>query len=507
MRESGILCPIFTLASKFGIGCFSREAYEFIDFLHESGQGFWQILPLGPTGYGNSPYQPFSAFAGNPYFISPETLIEEGLLTWDECNQAFFGSDEESVDYGAMYENRISLLHIAYGRFKEKQMDKLDEYQSFVEEEKYWLDDYCLFRAIKEAAGGASWDTWEDDIKMRKAAAIKEATVKHADTIDFYRFLQYKFSEQWNKLRAYATTKNVKIIGDIPFYVSLDSSDVWAHPEVFQMDKELAPKVVAGCPPDAFSATGQLWGNPIYDWKSLKKNGYDWWIKRIERNFELFDVIRIDHFHGFAEYYAIPFGDETAQNGEMCKGPGKEFFDVLTAKVGELISEDGFRIIAEDLGTVTKENKQLLEDTQIPGMKILQYAFTSWDSIYMPYKLDKNCVIYTGTHDNIPTRAWLDCINSGEKEYLAKYMNSSNMDGGALTWDMIRECFRSVSNLCIIPLQDYLCKGYESRINTPGSAENNWQWRLKPNFLSPDLARAIRNLTEIYGRIPQTKAE
>lgn len=505
MRESGILCPIFSLSSKFGIGCFSSEAYEFIDFLHDSGQGFWQILPLGPTGYGNSPYQPFSAFAGNPYFISPETLIEEGLLTWDECNSAFFGSDEEQVDYGAMYENRMALLEIAHKRFLEKSGNTTKEYKDFLKAQEYWLDDYCLFRAIKQSIGGASWETWDTPLKTREKDAIQSASKEFADIIDFYKFLQFKFTEQWNRLREYAKDKNVKIIGDIPFYVSMDSSDVWAHPEVFAMTKDMTPKTVAGCPPDAFSSTGQLWGNPIYDWASLKKTDYDWWVRRIERSYELYDVIRIDHFHGFSEYYEIPYGSETAEKGTLSKGPGADFFNVLKKKTGDYITEDGFRIIAEDLGTVTKDNQALLTETGIPGMKILQYAFTSWDSIYMPYKLYNNCVVYTGTHDNMPTRAWIDCINEGERGYLSRYMNSSNGDGGALTWDLIREGYRSVADLCIIPIQDYLCKGNESRINTPGAAEGNWQWRLKPRFLSGELSNAIRNLAETYGRIPKTK--
>lgn len=505
MRESGILCPIFTLSSRFGIGCFSKEAYEFIDFLHESGQGYWQILPIGPTGYGNSPYQPFSAFAGNPYFISPEKLIDEGLLTWDECNSYYFGSNEESVDYGALYENRTSLLRCAYERFVLQKEYEKNEYKSFVKNESYWLNDYCLFRAIKDDNHGASWETWDEPLKSRDKKALEKAKSELSDIIDFYIFIQFKFSEQWNKLREYAKSKNIKIIGDIPFYVSMDSADVWAHPEVFQMDKSLTPKVVAGCAPDAFSATGQLWGNPIYDWDYLASSQYDWWVKRIARSYELYDVIRIDHFHGFAEYYAVPYGDENAVNGKSHKGPGTDFFKILEKETGAFVTENGIRIIAEDLGTVTKENKKLLQDTGIPGMKILQYAFTSWDSIYMPYKLDHNCVIYTGTHDNMTTRNWLDCINDGEREYLKKYINSGNHDYGAITWDMIRECYRSVSDLCIIPIQDYLVKGHEARINTPGSSDGNWQWRLKPNFLSHELAGSIRNLSELYGRIPRIK--
>lgn len=507
MRESGILCPIFTLSSRFGIGCFSKEAYEFIDFLYQSGQGYWQILPVGPTGYGNSPYQPFSAFAGNPYFISPEELINEGLLTYDECNSFYFGNDEEHVDYGALYENRYKLLKLSYTRFQERNLDEASDYEEFIKKEAYWLEDYCLFRALKDKFSGASCETWDAPYRRRDKKALEQASEELSDTISFYIFLQYEFTRQWNKLREYAKSKNIKIIGDIPFYVSLDSADVWSHPEVFLMNKDLTPEVVAGCPPDAFSKDGQLWGNPIYDWKQLKKNDYDWWIKRIERNYELFDVIRIDHFHGFANYYAIPFGDENARNGKDCEGPGTDFFNVLRKKTGEFVTKDSVRIIAEDLGNVTKENQELLNETGIPGMKILQYAFTSWDSIYMPYKHTQNCVCYTGTHDNLTTKTWLESINEGERGYLMRYLNSSNYDFGALTWDLIRESYRSVANLSIVPLQDYLVKGNEARINTPGAAKGNWEWRLKPNFLSHELAQSIRQLTETYGRIPKVDSK
>jgi len=507
MRESGILCPVFSLSSRFGIGCLSKEAYEFIDFLYASGQGYWQLLPVGPTGFGDSPYQPVSAFAGNPYFISPEKLIEEGLLSWDDCNRFYFGSNEEMVDYGALYENRYPLMRIAYDAFLNKGLNNSDEYKKFITGQAFWLDDYCLYRALKIKYEGKSWLLWDEDIKTRSKKAMAAALSELSDSIDFFRFQQFKFSQQWNALKEYAASKNIKIIGDIPFYVSLDSADVWSHPEVFLMDKNLTPTVVAGCPPDAFSATGQLWGNPIYDWKNLAKNNYDWWIKRIERSYELYDVVRIDHFHGFAEYYAVPYGDETAEKGTSHKGPGTAFFDVLKEKTGDFVSEDSVRIIAEDLGTVTKENQKLLLDTGIPGMKILQYAFTSWDSIYMPYKHTQNSVVYTGTHDNMTTRNWLECINDGERGYLMRYMNTANGDYGALTWDIIRECYRSVSNICIIPIQDYLVKGHEARINTPGSADGNWQWRLKPNFLSSELASSIRLLCETYGRIPKVKSK
>ena len=551
MRESGILFPVFSIPSKFGIGSFSREAYEFVDFLNGSGQGFWQILPMGPTGYGNSPYQPVSSFAGNPYFISLETLIEEGLLQWDEVNHVSFGGNEEVVDYGALYENRTKVLKLAYARFAERlaagkgtEKDKAAEngkqaesaqadkdeakaYQAYKKKEAFWLEDYALFTAIKTEQGGKSWLDWEDEgLKKRKAAALKDAEKRLADEIDYIIFTQYEFDKQWGKLRAYAKSKNVKIIGDLPFYVALDSADAWSHPEAFQMDKDLVPKVVAGCPPDAFSHTGQLWGNPIYDWKAMKKNGYEWWAQRIERNYEFYDVIRIDHFHGFCDYWAVPYGDQTAEKGKLEKGPGMDFFEALKAKVPQLQdkpdgrnSKDGkpasdkgrqdqkLRIIAEDLGNNTPENEKLLEDTGFPGMKVLQYGFTSWDSYYVNHRHIRNCVVYTGTHDNTTSMAWIQEINDGERDFVRRYINSQNTDYGQFVWDFIREAYRSVADLCIVPLQDYLCKGKEARINTPGTGEGNWQWRLKPNFLSKDLERSIRGLSELYSRIPKVESE
>lgn len=504
MRESGILFPIFSLPSKFGIGSISREAYEFIDFLKESGQGYWQILPIGPTGFGDSPYQPFSAFAGNPYFISPEVLIEKGYLTWDEANSFDFGSDETRVDYGALYNNRFELLKIAFRRFSEKGGQENEVYKAFLKKESFWLEDYCLFMALKNKYQGASWLTWEDSDRLKEKDAIKNAKKELAELIDFFRFQQYEFACEWMNLREYAKKNNIKIIGDIPFYVSLDGADAWSHPEAFQMDEDCVPTVVAGCPPDAFSATGQLWGNPIYDWENRKAGGYEWWMKRLERSYELYDVVRIDHFHGFAEYYAIPYGDTTAENGKKHKGPGMDFFKVVEKKFGDL---SDFKMIAEDLGTVTKENQKLLEDSKIPGMKVLQYAFTSWDSVYITHRHEKHCVVYTGTHDNTPSRAWIEEIGDGDRNFVRRYINSMNTDYGAFVWDFIREAYRSVADLCIIPLQDYLVMSRESRINAPGTPDGNWQFRLRPNFLSRDLANSIRGLSEVYGRIPREKEE
>ncbi len=497
LRTCGILYPVFSLPTRFGIGSISKEAYAFIDFLKAAGQGAWQMLPIGPTGYGDSPYQPFSAFAGNPYFVDLEDLISQGLLEWHEVENRNWGSDPERVDYSALYDNRYAVLRIAYDRFLERGGDKTEDYQAFVKKESDWLDDYCLFMVLKDMNEGKSWLDWETAYRKHDDSALQEVRADKQTELGFFAFVQFMFATQWAKLRAYAKKQNIAIIGDMPFYLSMDSADVWAHPEVFLMDKDDEPTLVAGCAPDAFSKTGQLWGNPLYDWAAQKKDKYKWWIERIQKNYEYFDVIRVDHFHGFSEYYAIPYGDETAENGKSMKGPGMDFFKAVRKAIPD------FDMIAEDLGTVTKENTKLLKDSGLPGMKILEYAFTSWDSIYIPYRHEQHCVVYTGTHDNAPVREWLDEINDGERDFLRRYLNSMNTDYGALTWDFIREAYRSVADLCIIPIQDYLVKGKEARINTPGTFGCNWMWRVKPGFLSDELARSIRGLADVYGRIPK----
>ena len=505
-REAGILMPVLSLASKYGIGAFSKEAYDFVDFLEKAGQGFWQILPVGPTGYGNSPYQPVSSFAGNPYFISLDDLIEMGLLTRADVDGVGFGNDPEKVDYGALYENRMTVLKKAYEGYKAKisepeQAEEIkslsEEFSDYKKKEEFWLLDYALYKAIKESQEQKSWQDWDDDLRLRKPEALAKVREEKKDDIECTCFLQFIFDRQLKKLKEYANKKNVKIIGDLPLYVALDSSDSWSHPEAFIMDEDRRPKLVTGCPPDAFSPTGQLWGNPAYDWESMKKDGFSWWVERIRRNYEWYDVIRLDHFHGFYEYYGIPADEETAQNGKHFPGPRMALFDALKEKLGDIA------MIAEDLGENTAENVAFLEESGFPGMKVLQYGFTSWDSMYVNHRHTKNSVVYTGTHDNTPTRAWVEEINDGERDFTRRYINSMNTDMGALTWDLIREAYRSVADLCIIPLQDYLCKGREARINTPGTAEGNWQWRLLPNFLSDDLARSIRLMTETYSRIPK----
>ena len=502
-RESGILYPISSLPSRFGIGAFSKEAYEFVDFLKEAGQSYWQVLPLCQTGFGDSPYQSVSSFAGNPYFIDLEKLIEEGLLTWDEVNRFDFGSDPEKVDYGAMYNYRYTVLRIAFDRFRTLESSPSHsayhaEYQEYLEREHYWLFDYALYMALKKKYEGKSWTDWEKGERLRDQKALEAAAQELSDDIDFYRFLQFEFDRQWKKLHAYAKEQGIKIIGDIPFYVAMDSAATWAHSDIFKFDKNLVPTVVAGCPPDAFSPTGQLWGNPVYDWKKMKKGGYNWWIQRFARNFEFYDVVRLDHFNGFAEYYEVPYGDKTAEHGTVVKGPGIDFFRTVKKELGEVA------IIAEDLGNITPATEKLLEGTGYPGMKVLQFAFDpSESSYYLSYNHVKNAVVYTGTHDNTTTRAWIEQCSDHDRDFARRFIHSENTDYGAFTWDFIREAFRSVCDLCIIPIQDYLVKGEEARLNTPGTAQGNWQWRVLPDFLSKELAHSIYDLTKTYGRLPK----
>lgn len=496
MRTAGILMPVSSLDSQFGIGCFSKEAFRFVDFLEEAGQSFWQILPIGPTGFGDSPYQSASAFAGNPYFVDPVTLKEEGLLTDQELHSFDFGSDPESIDYGKLYNNRDSLLKLACHRFLEQNGTAETDYREFLKQEAYWLEDYALYRAIKGQQEGKSWLDWPDDLRLRRPQALDEIRETLAEDIGFYEFIQYEFRKQWKKLLAYAHEHHVEIIGDMPFFVSLDSADLWSHPESFRMGKDLKPLAVAGTMPDAFSPDGQIWGFPLYDWAHLAKQNYKWWIQRIAHAFTFYDVIRIDHFHGFLSSFAIPYGDTDAKKGKAEKGPGMAFFDALYKELGQV------RMIAEDLGNVTEENIKLLNDAGIPGMKILQYAFTSWDSIYMPHKLEHRSVMYTGNHDNMTLRSWAESLSEGEINYARSYIRSLNTDYNAFTWDMIREASHSVCDCCIIPLQDYLCLKEEGRLNTPGTAQGNWKWRLKPNFLSKELAGAIHEVAAVYGRIP-----
>ena len=490
-RASGVLLPVFSLPSKYGIGCFSKEAYKFIDQLKEAGQSYWQILPLGPTGYGDSPYQSFSTYAGNPYFIDLKTLIKEGLLTKKECKAYDFGDQETKIDYEKIYYSRFKVLKKAFQRFKP---DK--EYQEFVKENEGWLEDYSLYMAIKDSKDGASWNVWEDSLKNREPEALVKAKEELKDAIDFYKFQQYEFDRQWKKLHAYANKQGIQIVGDIPIYVAFDSADAWAAPEMFQFDEENNPVAVAGCPPDAFSATGQLWGNPLYNWEYHKKTGYEWWIRRIGYCFKLYDVVRIDHFRGFDEYYAIPYGDETAVNGKWMPGPGMDLFQAVEAKLGRP------NIIAEDLGFLTDSVLKMLADSGFPGMKVLQFAFDpSAESAYLPHTYPKNCVVYTGTHDNDTTRGWYHSESKATRDFAKEYMNVQRMDEDNLAWDFIRVAMGSVADLCITPMQDFLNLDGEARINMPSTLGGNWAWRMKKGQFDKETVKKMARMTKIYGRL------
>ena len=492
MRRNGMLLPIASLPSPYGIGGFSKEAYEFIDLLEETGQKLWQILPLGPTSYGDSPYQSFSTFAGNPYFIDLDTLAEKGWLTKEACEVSDYGDNESYIDYGRIYNSRFILLKQA---FLNSDILSDEKFTEFCKDNQHWLPDYALYMALKNQNDGKSWIEWEEEIRLRKPEAVECYKRELEEECNFYKFLQYEFHEQWTKVKEYAHENGIQIVGDFPIYVAFDSADTWANPELFQLDEKNLPLGVAGCPPDAFSATGQLWGNPLYNWAYHKKTGYDWWLKRIAYCFDLYDIVRIDHFRGFDEYYSIPYGDETAVNGHWEKGPGMDLFNTVKEKLGEL------DIIAEDLGFLTESVFQLLKDSGYPGMKVLQFAFDpSEDSDYLTYKYQRNCVVYTGTHDNDTTAGWFEKLSDGDKEVALRYMNSFYTPKEEQHWDLIALAMRSTADTCIIPVQDFLGLGSEARINMPSTLGDNWKWRMTKGAFSEELKEKIRRMTKLYGR-------
>ena len=492
MRRNGMLLPIASLPSPYGIGGFSKEAYEFIDLLEETGQKLWQILPLGPTSYGDSPYQSFSTFAGNQYFIDLDTLAEKGWLTKEACEASDYGDNESYIDYGRIYNSRFVLLKQA---FLNSDILSDEKFTEFCKANQHWLPDYALYMALKNQNDGKSWIEWEEEIRLRKPEAVECYKKELEEECNFYEFLQYEFHEQWTKVKEYAHKKGIQIVGDVPIYVAFDSADTWANPELFQLDEKNLPLGVAGCPPDAFSATGQLWGNPLYNWAYHKKTGYDWWLKRIAYCFDLYDIVRIDHFRGFDEYYSIPYGDETAVNGHWEKGPGMDLFDTVKEKLGEL------DIIAEDLGFLTESVFQLLKDSGYPGMKVLQFAFDpSEDSDYLTYKYQRNCVVYTGTHDNDTTAGWFEKLSDGDREVALRYMNSFYTPKEEQHWDLIALAMRSTADTCIIPVQDFLGLGSEARINMPSTLGDNWKWRMTKGAFSEELKEKIRRMTKLYGR-------
>lgn len=503
-RASGILLHPTSLPGDYGCGDLGSEAYKFIDFLARARQTYWQILPLGPTGWGDSPYQCFSAFAGNTNLISPEKLLEEGLLTEDELAQKP-DFPEDRADFGKVHEWKSRrVLPLAYERFRVTASDDLrGKFETFCRQNASWLEDYTLYRAVKLSQGQRAWYEWDAPLRLRHENALNEARESLREEIQAQKFYQFLFFHQWARLKEYAGGKNIRIVGDVPIFVALDSADVWCNPSEFKLNEDGSPKVIAGVPPDYFSATGQLWGNPIYDWERMQHDGFRWWIERVRAALRLVDILRIDHFRGFAAAWEVPGGDTTAENGHWVKVPGKELFDALQNALGEL------PVMAEDLGVITPDVEELRERFGFPGMRILQFAFGGdTNNQDLPHNYIRNCVAYTGTHDNDTTVGWFNSeAGSGstrgadqikkERETCLEYLAS---DGSEIHWDFIRAVWASTANTAIAPAQDLLGLGNEARMNLPASTDGNWQWRCRKGQLSEEIGRRLGKLTEIYGR-------
>lgn len=492
-RSAGMLMPVFSLPSPYGIGTFGKAAYDFIDFLKASGQTYWQVLPLGPTSYGDSPYQSFSAFAGNPYFIDLDLLREEGLLRQSELDTVIWQKEENDIDYAGLYQKRFPVLKLAFSRSHHADTSA---YLTFCAENKDWLDGYAQYMALKMSFDGKEWLKWPEPLRRRESQTLRDALAPLAQEIAFWKFCQFKFFEQWEHLRDYAHRQGIGIIGDIPIYAAMDSADTWTEPEVFYLDEDCRPIDVAGCPPDAFSATGQLWGNPLYRWDYQEQTGFAWWKRRLSATARLYDIVRIDHFRGLVGYYAIPAGDATAEFGEWRKGPGLAFFEAVHSSLG------GAKWILEDLGYLTPDVHRLRKQVGAPGMKVLQFAFDSREeSDYLPHNYDANCVVYTGTHDNDTMVGWMHTAPKADVRFSRKYLNIRRT--ARASWEYIRAAYGSVASLAVIPLQDFLELGSEARINTPSTLGQNWRWRVSPGSCTPQLAEEIRDFTALYGRASQ----
>ncbi len=491
MRASGILMHISSLPSPWGIGTFGKAAYDFVDFLHRTGQQYWQILPVGPTSYGDSPYQSFSTFAGNPYFIDLDFLREDGLLEPGEYKGLPWSRSNAYVDYGTLYQLRYPVLRKAALRGLKRDAE---EVAAFREKNTAWVEDYALFMALKGANDGKSWQEWGKPLRHREPEALTECRKTYADEIDFWVYLQFLFFRQWKKLKEYAKKQGVSLVGDLPIYVALDSADVWASPSLFALDGDLVPKEVAGVPPDYFSADGQLWGNPLYDWEAHKKENYAWWISRVQAARELYDFIRIDHFRGFASYCAIPYGDKNARRGKWVPGPGMELFQALKKALGPL------PIIAEDLGVLTEDVTDLLQESGYPGMKVLQFAFDSgWDNAYLPHNHVENSIVYTGTHDNDTVMHWWHhTLTKKQRKETAEYLRLTNREG--IHWGMVRAAWGSVAKLAVAPIQDILGLDGQARMNTPSTLGNNWRFRITAEQLTPAVEKRLLQMTRMYGR-------
>lgn len=492
MRKSGVLMHLSSLASPYGIGTMGKTAYEFVDFLKASGQKCWQLLPICPTSYGDSPYQSYSTFAGNPYFIDLDKLSQLGLLEKADYENIDWQSSLEQINYGVMYEKRYPVLRKAADKFLE---NPPAGFEKFCEENGSWLSDYALFMVLKDLHGGAKWSDWKPELRNRDDKALEVVELENKENIIFWKVIQYLFFEQWNELKAYANENGVSIIGDLPIYVSLDSVDTWSRPELFQLDENKVPKEVAGCPPDGFSADGQLWGNPLYDWEYMEKNDFEWWVARIKYLCHVYDVLRIDHFRGFDSYYAIRFGDTTAKNGHWKQGPGMKLFNAVEKAIGRQ------PIIAEDLGHLTDSVRELLKDSGFPGMKVLEFAFDSRDSSgneYLLHNFIPNCVAYAGTHDNDTILGWFKDVDPEDGAFAKEYLRIK--EGEELNWGMIEALWSSVAVLTVVQAQDILGLGSEARMNTPSTVGTNWCWRAKPGVFTQELAKRLYDKTKLYER-------
>jgi 4-alpha-glucanotransferase len=497
-RSSGILLHPTSLPGPYGIGDLGPQTFRFIDWLASTGCKLWQVLPLGPTGYGDSPYQCFSAFAGNPYLLSPEELLADGLLIQSDLDE-MKDLPASRVDFGLLIPKKIELLQKAFSRFDAVPEHLREAFDYFCAENASWLDDFALFMALKEAHGGGAWNGWPEELRSRRKAALTKARKELAESIQRYSFYQFLFYRQWNKVHAYANERGIQVIGDIPIFVAYDSADVWSHPELFFLDKDSNPTVVAGVPPDTFSTTGQLWGNPLYDWEAHKKENYAWWLTRVRGSLQLTDILRFDHFRGFAGYYEIPAGHGTAEHGHWVTGPGRDFFRAVDKYLGDgLVTHGtGLPIIAEDLGLVTPDVIELLNAFDLPGMKVLQFGFSGPDNPFLPHNYAPNCVAYTGTHDNDTALGWHATAASHERDFAHRYLG---VDGRDFAWDLIRSVWKSVAVFAITPMQDVLGLGGEARMNFPSKLGGNWDWRMNDADFREDLAAGLKDLNWLTNR-------
>jgi 4-alpha-glucanotransferase len=490
-RSSGLLVHPTSLPGPFGIGDLGAAAHRWIDWLADAKQSWWQILPLGPTGYGDSPYSSFSAFAGNPLLVSPEALAVDGLVPGDDLEKLRL--PEGRVDYGTVYEHKNTLLDGAWEAFRSGTAGHLrPEFEAFRSKQASWLDDYALYMAIKESRDGQNWQEWPEGLRERRPEALMVARREQADRVGRHQFRQFLFYRQWAALKHHARDRGIRLIGDVPIFVALDSADVWAHPDLFLLDSHRRPRTVAGVPPDYFAKTGQLWGNPHYDWPALKRKNYGWWIDRFRMTLDQVDVIRLDHFVGFERAWHVEHGAETAEQGEFVPGPGADFFESVRGQLG------GLPFIAEDLGLVTPEVERLRDDFALPGMLILQFAFGgATENRFLPHNYERNAVVYTGTHDNDTTRGWYQTINDHERDHLRRYTGSDDND---VVWTLIRLSWSSVANYAVTTLQDVLDLGSEARMNFPGQSVGNWSWRFRWEDLTDEVQERLRDVTTLYGR-------